>query len=107
MCVCVCYGSTGRVCYGSTGRDVHVAHADGARASGNRLKPYTAGPRAVEYRTHKSNQASGPSTHGSVKVCVCVLTGRRDVARGRGASAGRATDTAGPRAVEYTQIRRP
>eukprot|EP00966_Prymnesium_polylepis_P133825 3093624-Prymnesium_polylepis.1 len=39
-------------------------------------------------------------------ACACV-TGRRDVARGRGTRRGHATDTAGPRAVEYTKIRRP
>eukprot|EP00966_Prymnesium_polylepis_P074530 1729887-Prymnesium_polylepis.1 len=37
---------------------------------------------------------------------TCV-TGRRDEARGRGTRRRRATDTAGPRAVEYTGIGRP
>ena len=43
---------------------------------------------------------------GCRDVCVCV-TGRRDEALGRGTRRGRATDTAGPRAVEHTHIGRP
>eukprot|EP00966_Prymnesium_polylepis_P220963 5111093-Prymnesium_polylepis.1 len=38
-------------------------------------------------------------TRAGTLVCV---TGRRDEARGQGTRRRRATDTAGPRAVEYT-----